>query len=64
MAGFASFTASPGRAAEVDITLPERAFQIWDTTSGSWATLPGRYTVHAAHDAATPTLSTELHITG
>ncbi|MFF3787550.1 beta-glucosidase [Streptomyces sp. NPDC001933] len=64
LAGFASFTASPGQATEMDITLPERAFQIWDTTSGSWATLPGRYTIHAAHDATTPALSTELHITG
>lgn len=48
----------------MEIPLPERAFQVWDTTAGSWRTVPGRYIVHAAHDAATPTLATELHITG
>ncbi|MFF8717587.1 glycoside hydrolase family 3 protein [Streptomyces sp. NPDC015184] len=64
LAGFAPVTADPGRTTDAEITLPVRAFQIWDTTAGAWTTVPGRYTVHVAHDAATPTLSTELHIAG
>ncbi|MEW2485494.1 glycoside hydrolase family 3 C-terminal domain-containing protein [Streptomyces sp. NPDC048411] len=64
LAGFASVTADPGQTADVEIPLPERAFQVWDTASCAWTTIPGRYTVHAAHDAVTPTLSTELRITG
>ncbi|MFE7403564.1 beta-glucosidase [Streptomyces sp. NPDC057557] len=64
LAGFAPVAAAPGQTTDVEIALPERAFQVWDTASGAWTMIPGRYTVHAAHDAVTPTLSTELHITG
>ncbi|MBD0709449.1 glycosyl hydrolase [Streptomyces sp. CBMA291] len=64
LAGFASVTAGPGESAEATVALPERAFQVWDTADGSWRTLPGSYTVHAAHHATALTLSTELTVTG
>lgn len=64
LVGFAVITAAPGESAEAEITLPERAFQIWDTALGAWATIPGRYLVRAAHDSVSSTLAVDLHITG
>ncbi|MFI1988391.1 beta-glucosidase [Actinoplanes sp. NPDC020271] len=46
LAGFASVEAVPGETVSVRIPLPERAFQVWD---GGWRTVPGEYTVIAAH---------------
>jgi beta-glucosidase len=46
LAGFGSAEAAPGEAVTVRIPLPERAFQVWD---GGWKTVPGRYSIEAAH---------------
>ncbi|MFF8615605.1 beta-glucosidase [Streptomyces sp. NPDC015350] len=64
LAGFTSVTAAPGETAEAEIELPQRVFQTWDAESGTWSTVPGPYTLLAAHDADSPTLTTRLHITG
>ncbi|AEV82307.1 beta-glucosidase [Actinoplanes sp. SE50] len=57
LAGFASVTADAGERVTVRIPLPERAFQVW--TDG-WRTLPGRYTVIAAHALDDPRLTAEI----
>ncbi|MEU4694985.1 glycoside hydrolase family 3 C-terminal domain-containing protein [Actinoplanes sp. NPDC023714] len=59
LAGFASVTAVPGEKVTVEIPLPERAFQIWDE---SWRTIPGDYTVTAAHALDDPRLTTSLTV--
>jgi beta-glucosidase len=64
LAGFASVTAAPGAAAVARIDLPERAFQIWDTTTGAWTTVPGRYTVHGGRSVTDLALTTTVHIAG
>ncbi len=59
LAGFASVEAGPGETVTVRIPLPERAFQIWDT---GWRTLPGRYTVTAAHALDDPRRTVEIEL--
>jgi len=46
LAGFGAVIAEPGAAGSVEVELPERAFQVWD---GGWRTVPGQYTIEAAH---------------
>jgi beta-glucosidase len=46
LAGFASVTAGPGDSAAVTVTLPERAFQVWND---GWQTVPGEYRIEAGH---------------
>jgi beta-glucosidase len=43
LVGFAAVTAEPGEAVEVEIALPERAFQHW--SDSQWITEPGDFTV-------------------
>ncbi|MFJ4919509.1 beta-glucosidase [Streptomyces sp. NPDC088725] len=57
LAGFASVAAGPGESAEVRIPLRRRAFEIWDEEANSWAYVPGRYEVQAAHSLADRRLS-------
>jgi beta-glucosidase len=46
LAGFAGVTASPGESQTVTIELPERTWQVW---ADGWSTIPGEYTIEAAH---------------
>ncbi len=46
LAGFAGVTAGPGDSAAVTVTLPERAFQVWND---GWQTVPGEYRIEAGH---------------
>ncbi|WP_433376465.1 glycoside hydrolase family 3 protein [Actinoplanes sp. CA-142083] len=46
LAGFANVEAHPGETVTVRIPLPPRTFQVWDE---GWQTVPGDYTVAAAH---------------
>ena len=46
LAGFANVEAHPGETVTVRIPLPPRTFQVWDS---GWRTVPGGYTVTAAH---------------
>ncbi|MEU1287728.1 glycoside hydrolase family 3 C-terminal domain-containing protein [Kitasatospora sp. NPDC005856] len=62
LAGFASVTAEPGEAATAEITLPERAFQVWDEAAYGWATVPGGYRIHAGRSVADLRISTHLTI--
>ncbi|MVU76945.1 glycosyl hydrolase [Nocardia sp. ET3-3] len=47
LADFTVAAAEPGETTELTLTLPDRAFRIWDETSGAWQFVPGRYRVHA-----------------
>jgi beta-glucosidase len=59
LAGFAVAEAAPGEAATVRIPLPRRAVQIWD---GGWRTVPGTYTVEAAHSVADRRAATDIEV--
>ncbi|NGN94020.1 glycosyl hydrolase [Nocardioides sp. KC13] len=62
LVGFATVEARPGETTEVVIPLAQRAFQHWDTTSGGWATTPGRYWLHASRTSTDDALSAPLTI--
>ncbi|MFD6415397.1 glycoside hydrolase family 3 C-terminal domain-containing protein [Streptomyces sp. NPDC060194] len=47
LAAFANAAAEPGETVEVELDLPERAFQVWH--DGGWHTVPGGYELLAAH---------------
>jgi beta-glucosidase len=57
LAGFASVAALPGETVTVRVPLPERAFQVWND---GWQTIPGDYTVIAAHALDDPRLTATL----
>ena len=60
LAGFASVVAGPGETVAAEVVLPERAFQTWDATAGTWATAPGGYRVLAGRSATDLPLATDL----
>jgi beta-glucosidase len=59
LAGFAVAEAGPGEAVTVTVALPERTFQIWDD---GWRTIPGGYTIAAAHSLADIRLSAPVTV--
>ncbi|MEU8242161.1 glycoside hydrolase family 3 C-terminal domain-containing protein [Actinoplanes missouriensis] len=59
LAGFASVAAAPGETVTARIPLPERAFQVWNN---GWQTIPGTYTVIAAHALDDPRSTTMTKI--
>ena len=63
LAGFARAQAGPGETVEVEITLPERTFQVFDETASAWVTIPGDYLIEAAHSLADRRVSARLHVT-
>lgn len=52
LAGFASVSADVGETVTATITLPRRAFEIWDEQSGNWCYRPGSYDVHVGASSA------------
>ncbi|NLU68682.1 glycoside hydrolase family 3 C-terminal domain-containing protein [Streptomyces sp. HNM0574] len=64
LAGFARVTAGPGEAAEAEIPLPRRAFEIWDEDRDDWRFLPGTYAVEAARSVTDRRLTTTVTVTG
>ncbi|MFI9509624.1 glycoside hydrolase family 3 protein [Nocardia sp. NPDC052566] len=52
LAGFATVAADPGATADAVVTIPRRAFEIWDEAAGRWAWQPGVYEIQAAHSTA------------
>ena len=45
LGAFAAVGAEPGERAEVVLTVPARAFAVWDPAAGGWAWPPGTFTV-------------------
>ncbi|MFF5444791.1 beta-glucosidase [Streptomyces sp. NPDC012888] len=62
LAGFARVEAGPGEGAEAEITLPARAFEIWDEHAGDWTRIPGTYEVRASHSHADTRLRATLEV--
>ncbi|WP_037647938.1 glycoside hydrolase family 3 protein [Streptomyces flavidovirens] len=62
LAGFASVEAEPGEWAEAEITLPGRAFEIWDEEAGSWSFVPGVYEVRTGRSLTETRLTATLDI--
>ncbi|MBM7790794.1 beta-glucosidase H [Tenggerimyces flavus] len=62
LAGFASVEVDPSESAEVEVALPERAFQIWDEQFASWRLVPGAYEVQAGRSIADCRLTAPLQI--
>ncbi len=62
LAGFASVTAGPGESVEVEIPLPERAFEIWDQPSRSWQRIGGGYEVRASRSHGDTRLTAVLDL--
>ncbi|WP_246274641.1 glycoside hydrolase family 3 protein [Phytohabitans houttuyneae] len=59
LVGFAAAEAEPGEAVTLRVSLPARAFQVWD---GGWREVPGDYLIEAAHSVADRRLHTTLTI--
>jgi beta-glucosidase len=59
LAGFAAVDAHPGETVTVRIPLPARTWQVWDE---GWHTVPGRYTITAAHALDDPRLTVALEL--
>ncbi|MFF8603904.1 glycoside hydrolase family 3 protein [Streptomyces sp. NPDC015232] len=62
LAGFASVEAAPGETVETVITLPRRAFEIWDEERRVWTRVTGAYRVVAAHSLTEPRLTADLEL--
>lgn len=62
LAGFASVTAEPGESVDVEIPLPERAFEIWDQPSRSWQRIGGGYEVRASRSHGDTRLTAALDL--
>ena len=46
LAGFTTVDAEPGTTVTATITIPRRAFEVWDEASGTWRLPFARYTLH------------------
>ncbi|OXY85825.1 hypothetical protein BEK98_45315 [Streptomyces diastatochromogenes] len=60
LAGFASAQADPGQTVTVDIEVPRRAAQFWDTTTQSWRDLPGGHRLRTGRSYADLRLDTTV----
>ncbi|UQA95552.1 beta-glucosidase [Streptomyces halobius] len=60
LAGFAVVEAGPDEAAEVEIPLPDHAFEVWDEATARRRRINGVYTVEAAHSVDDRRLTTEI----
>jgi beta-glucosidase len=58
LAGFATVDLAPGEESTVEVELPVRAFEYWDTAGSRWTTDPGPYRVRAGRS------STDLELEG
>lgn len=62
LAGFASVAAGPGESVDVEIALPERAFEIWDEDTRAWRRIGGGYEVRASHSHGDTRLTATLEL--
>lgn len=62
LAAFGSVTAAPGKAVQVRLTAPARAFARWDTAAGSWTWPAGQYTVHVGRSSRDLRLSVPVSV--
>ncbi|MEU6504962.1 glycoside hydrolase family 3 C-terminal domain-containing protein [Streptomyces sp. NPDC046942] len=62
LAGFASAEAGPGESAEVTVTLPRRAFEVWDEEAKAWALVKGSYEITAGRSIADRRLARPINV--
>ncbi|MFI5430482.1 glycoside hydrolase family 3 protein [Rhodococcus baikonurensis] len=60
LAGFASVSSDAGETATATITLPRRAFEIWDEQSANWCRRAGSYDLHVGGSSADCRLSLRI----
>ena len=51
LGAFAAVSAAPGERAEVALTVPARAFAVWDPAAGGWAWPPGTFTIEVGRSS-------------
>jgi beta-glucosidase len=51
LGAFAAVSAAPGEQTEVVLTVPARAFAVWDPVAGGWAWPPGTFTVEVGRSS-------------
>ncbi len=52
LAGFATVDAAVGEEVNLDVVVPARAFEHWDSQAGRWSVEPGEFEVHAGSSIA------------
>jgi beta-glucosidase len=60
LAAFAAATAGPGQTAEVQLTVPARAFARYDETARAWVWPPGEFAVRVGRSSADLRLSVQV----
>lgn len=63
LAGWTAVRADPGERVTARVPIPVRALQHWSPETRTWATEPGRFTVHAGPTAGELPLRAELEAT-
>jgi beta-glucosidase len=51
LGAFAAVSAAPGERAEVVLTVPARAFAVWDPAAGGWAWPEGTFTIEVGRSS-------------
>ncbi|MCH5677105.1 beta-glucosidase H [Streptomyces gilvus] len=62
LAGFAGVEAAPGESAEAVVTLPRRAFEIWDEASDSWSFVKGSYEIQVSRSITDRRLTATINV--
>ena len=51
LGAFAAVSAAPGARAEVVLTVPARAFAVWDPAAGGWAWPEGTFAIEVGRSS-------------
>ncbi|MFI1563748.1 glycoside hydrolase family 3 protein [Streptomyces sp. NPDC020490] len=62
LAGFADVTAAPGENAEAVVTLPRRAFEVWDEETGAWTFVKGSYEIQVGRSIADRRITATINV--
>ncbi|MFJ9161276.1 glycoside hydrolase family 3 protein [Streptomyces griseoviridis] len=62
LAGFAAVEAAPGDHAEAVVTLPRRAFEIWDTTESRWSFVKGSYEIQVGRSITDRRITATINV--
>ena len=62
LVGFGAVELAPDSQGTVQITLPERVFQHWDTAASTWALEPGTYSLQIGPSIAATELTAEVKL--
>ncbi|MFH9823418.1 beta-glucosidase H [Streptomyces bobili] len=62
LAGFAGVEAGPGERAEAVVTLPRRAFEIWDEAAHRWFFVKGSYEIQVGRSLADRRITATINV--